>query len=112
MEDSHAAVLDLDGSEESSNAFFAVYDGHGGAFLSPTILTLEVQFQSSGTTVAKYAGQNVHKRLITEESYKEQNWEMALKRAFLGTDEDFLAGTSFLESVIVEKFNSWKRSCT
>eukprot|EP00918_Siedleckia_nematoides_P029409 GHVU01063409.1.p1 GENE.GHVU01063409.1~~GHVU01063409.1.p1 ORF type:complete len:510 (-),score=57.80 GHVU01063409.1:287-1816(-) len=73
MEDSHAAVLDLDGSEEGSNAFFAVYDGHGGS------------------TVARYAGQNVHKRLITEESYKEQNWEMALKKAFLGTDEDLLA---------------------
>lgn len=44
MEDAHAAVLDLDGPEESSNAFFAVYDGHGGASLSPTILTFEVQF--------------------------------------------------------------------
>lgn len=29
MEDAHAAVLDLDG-EPNSNAFFAVYDGHGG----------------------------------------------------------------------------------
>jgi serine/threonine protein phosphatase PrpC len=43
MEDAHTAVLDLDGSEEISNAFFAVYDGHGGVFLSPAILTLEVQ---------------------------------------------------------------------
>ena len=42
MEDTHAAVLDLDGSGESSNAFFAVYDGHGGVFLSSTILTLKV----------------------------------------------------------------------
>jgi len=108
MEDSHAAVLDLDGSEEISNAFFAVYDGHGGSFLSPTILTLEVQFQSLGSTVAKFAGQNVHKRLITEESYKEKNWEMALKKAFLGTDEDFLAGTSFLESVNLEKLTPGK----
>jgi serine/threonine protein phosphatase PrpC len=31
MEDSHAIVLDLD---ETKNAFFAVYDGHGGAFQS------------------------------------------------------------------------------
>ena len=31
MEDSHAAILDLDGPEET-NAFFAVYDGHGGMF--------------------------------------------------------------------------------
>jgi len=36
MEDAHAAVLDLDGLGES-NAFFAIYDGHGGVFLSSTI---------------------------------------------------------------------------
>jgi serine/threonine protein phosphatase PrpC len=36
MEDAHAVVLDLDGPGES-NAFFAVYDGHGGVFLSSTI---------------------------------------------------------------------------
>lgn len=72
MEDAHAAVLDLDG-QEKSNAFFAVYDGHGGS------------------SVARFAGQNVHKRLVTEETYKEGNWEMALKKAFLGTDEDILA---------------------
>jgi len=43
MEDSHAAVLDLDGSEESSNAFFAVYDGHGGVFS----ITNDFDFRSS-----------------------------------------------------------------
>jgi protein phosphatase 2C family protein 2/3 len=96
MEDAHAAVLDLDGPEESSNAFFAVYDGHGGEFLSPTILTFRgPKFRNLGSTVSKFACQNVHKRLVTEESYKERNWEMALKKAFLGTDEDFLAGTHF-----------------
>ena len=31
MEDAHAAVLDLDGPSDS-NAFFAVYDGHGGVY--------------------------------------------------------------------------------
>ncbi|KAF8627479.1 hypothetical protein AX17_006291 [Amanita inopinata Kibby_2008] len=72
MEDAHAAVLDLDG-EEDSNTFFAVYDGHGGA------------------RVAKYAGENVHKRLVSEEAYREGRYEEALKRAFLGTDEDLLA---------------------
>lgn len=30
MEDSHAIVLDLDEQETETNAFFAVYDGHGG----------------------------------------------------------------------------------
>ena len=50
----------------------------------------------------------MHKRLVTEESYKEQNWEMALKKAFLGTDEGLLASTSFLEPVIFEIFIPWK----
>ncbi|TFK27738.1 PP2C-domain-containing protein [Coprinopsis marcescibilis] len=70
MEDAHATILDLD---NDSNAFFAVYDGHGG------------------NAVARFAGTNVHKRLVTEESYKSGDYEAALKRAFLGTDEDLLA---------------------
>ncbi|TFK40544.1 PP2C-domain-containing protein [Crucibulum laeve] len=74
MEDAHAAVLQLDeGKEEDSNTFFAVYDGHGGG------------------TVARFAGQNVHRRLVSEETYKEKKYDAALKRAFLGTDEDLLA---------------------
>ncbi|KAJ6512254.1 phosphatase 2C-like domain-containing protein [Mycena vitilis] len=73
MEDAHAVVLDLDEGKEDTNTFFAVYDGHGGG------------------TVAKFAGHNVHKRLVTEESYKESQYPEALKRAFLGTDEDLLA---------------------
>lgn len=32
MEDAHAVVLSLDENEENPNAFFAVYDGHGGMF--------------------------------------------------------------------------------
>lgn len=74
MEDAHATVLNLDGDDaESSNTFFAVYDGHGGG------------------TVAKFAGENVHKRLVKEEAYHDKRYEAALKRAFLGTDEDLLA---------------------
>lgn len=41
--------------------------------------------------MARFAGQNVHKRLVTEELYREKQYEGALKRAFLGTDEDLLA---------------------
>ncbi|KAM6494231.1 PP2C domain containing protein [Amanita muscaria] len=72
MEDAHAAMLDFDG-EPNSNGFFAVYDGHGGG------------------RVSKYAGENLHKRLLSEEKYHEKNYDAALKRAFLGTDEDLLA---------------------
>lgn len=73
MEDAHAAVLELDGPGDKTNTFFAVYDGHGGS------------------NVARFAGQNVHKRLITEEEYKNGDFGIALKKAFLGTDEDLLA---------------------
>ncbi|KAL1741420.1 phosphatase 2C-like domain-containing protein [Schizophyllum fasciatum] len=73
MEDAHAAVLALDDNAEHTNTFFAVYDGHGGG------------------TVAKFAAQNVHKRLVREEAYEKKDYEEALRRAFLGTDEDLLA---------------------
>ena len=45
-------------------------------------------------SVARFAGSHVHKRLITEEAYRAKRYEDALKRAFLGTDEDFLTGQS------------------
>lgn len=44
--------------------------------------------------MARFAGQNVHKRLINEEAYHAKRYDEALKRAFLGTDEDLLAGQS------------------
>lgn len=44
-----------------------------------------------GDTTAKFASKNVHKRLITEKAYSEKRYEEALKRAFLGTDEDLRA---------------------
>ena len=47
---------------------------------------------SPGGTVARFAGQNVHKRLVSEEVYQQKQYELALKKAFLGTDEDLLAG--------------------
>jgi len=73
MEDAHAAVLNLEDGTKEKNSFFAVYDGHGGS------------------TVAKFAGKNVHKRLLAEDAYREKRYEEAMKRAFLGTDEDLLA---------------------
>lgn len=33
MEDAHAAVLTLEDGAKEKNAFFGVYDGHGGKFL-------------------------------------------------------------------------------
>jgi len=46
---------------------------------------------STGSAVARFAGQNVHKRLVSEDSYREKDYPTSLKKAFLGTDEDLLA---------------------
>ncbi|KAH0832062.1 PP2C-domain-containing protein [Lanmaoa asiatica] len=73
MEDAHAAVLTLEDGTKEKNAFFGVYDGHGGS------------------TVAKFAGKNVHRRLLAEEAYREKRYDEAMRKAFLGTDEDLLA---------------------
>lgn len=91
MEDAHAAVLTLEDDPEEKNAFFGVYDGHGGNFLP--CLSSSFSLLTQGSTVAKFAGINVHKRLLSEESYREKRYDEAMKRAFLGTDEDLLAGT-------------------
>ena len=45
----------------------------------------------SGRNVADFARVNVHKRLVGEDAYREKRYQEALKRAFLGTDEDMLA---------------------
>ncbi|OBZ68999.1 Protein phosphatase 2C 2 [Grifola frondosa] len=65
MEDSHTIALNLDDGKNDSNTFFAVYDGHGGS------------------TVAKYAGEHLHKRLITDAAYRNNDYPLALKHAFL-----------------------------
>jgi serine/threonine protein phosphatase PrpC len=93
MEDAHAAVLDIDGGGSDSTAFFAVYDGHGGENISSMLFILPSRLLtfSLGSTVAKYAGQNVHKRLVLEETYKEKDYEVAMKKAFMGIDEDLQA---------------------
>jgi len=94
MEDAHAAVLDLEGPNEKSNTFFAVYDGHGGMFQKTDYLIL--LNPDPGSTVARFAGQNVHRRLVNEDLYQAEDYEAALKKAFLGTDEDLLASEVFL----------------
>ena len=42
----------------------------------------------TGSAVAKYAGQFVHKRLVQDDAYKKKDYNLALKNAFLGTDAD------------------------
>jgi hypothetical protein len=45
-----------------------------------------------GSSVAKYAGQHVAERLASDSAYLDGDYKTAMKRAFLGTDEDLRAG--------------------
>ncbi|KAG8916804.1 Protein phosphatase 2C 2 [Tulasnella sp. 417] len=74
MEDAHTLLLKLEGG---NNAFFGVYDGHGGS------------------SAAKFSGEHVPKRLASEEAYKSEDYKLALKKAFLGTDEDLRSDSNF-----------------
>ena len=38
--------------------------------------------------MARYAGQNVHKRLVQDEAYHKKEYALALKNAFIGTDAE------------------------
>ena len=101
MEDAHAIDLDLEAPNDKRNCFFAVYDGHGGAsFLSYPLSEDTSLINLPGSNVSKFAGLNVHKRLVKEEAYKNEEYEEALKKAFLGTDQDFLA-SQFIYFVII-----------
>lgn len=53
---------------------------------------MELSDLSAGGSVARFAGQHVHRRLVNEDSYQRQDYEEAMRRSFLGTDEDMLAG--------------------
>ncbi|KAL7423596.1 Protein phosphatase 2C 2 [Cryptotrichosporon argae] len=67
-----------DGTDEDANALIGVFDGHGGS------------------TVAKFAGTTMHKRLSTLDAFKKGDYEAALKQAFLKTDEDLRADPTFI----------------
>nr|WEY08145.1 type 2C protein phosphatase [Ganoderma lucidum] len=77
MEDAHTTILNLEEGATDGNTFFAVYDGHGGS------------------AVAKYAGLNLHKRLIQGAAYKNKDYALSLKEAFLGTDTDMRSSPDF-----------------
>ena len=102
MEDAHAIVLGLEAPNGKQNSFFAVYDGHGGAPLLSYPIPENISYiNPTGSSVAKFAGLNVHKRLVTEEDYKNNDYEVALKKAFLGTDEDILASQFIFRHLFV-----------
>lgn len=69
MEDSHTHILSL--PDDPGTAYFAVYDGHGGA------------------NVAQYAGKHLHKFIVKRPEYN-NDVESALKQAFLDIDHTML----------------------
>ncbi|XP_017058922.1 probable protein phosphatase 2C T23F11.1 [Drosophila ficusphila] len=77
MEDAHTHILAL--PEDPQAAFFAVYDGHGGA------------------GVAKFAGKHLHKFVTKRPEYRDNGVEVALKRAFLDFDREMLHNGTFGE---------------
>jgi protein phosphatase PTC2/3 len=80
MEDAHACVLDFKPEGKAGDAlpkhlsFFGVYDGHGG------------------DKVAIYAGDNLHKIIAKQQSFKDGKIDQALKDGFLATDRSILSG--------------------
>ncbi|TGZ80373.1 protein phosphatase 2C [Ascodesmis nigricans] len=88
MEDAHAAVLDLQNSEnkkpttkEDRLSFFGVYDGHGG------------------DKVALFSGENVHQILAKQAAFEKGNYEQALKDGFLATDRAILQDARYDDEV-------------
>lgn len=66
MEDSHTHILSL--PDDPGTAFFAVYDGHGGA------------------KIAQHASKHLHKYILQRPEYQHGNIEEALKQGFLDLD--------------------------
>lgn len=78
MEDSHTHILSL--PDDPGTAFFAVYDGHGGA------------------NVAQYAGKHLHKFVTKRPEYGD-DVKRALQRGFLDIDEAMLNDESLKEQM-------------
>lgn len=61
---------------------------------SPRLISIYfIPFATIGSTVAKFAGDTVHHRLAANQHFQKKDWNAALKRAFLETDEDLRAST-------------------
>ncbi|XP_078050968.1 putative protein phosphatase 2C T23F11.1 isoform X2 [Augochlora pura] len=73
MEDCHVHILSL--PDDPGTAFFAVYDGHGGA------------------AIAQHAGKHLHEYITKRSEYKTGNIVQAVQEGFLELDEAMLNDT-------------------
>ncbi|KGN65822.1 probable protein phosphatase 2C 25 [Cucumis sativus] len=92
MEDRYSAAVDIDGN--SKEAFFGVFDGHGGA------------------KAAEFAANNLEKNVLNEIERMDDNetdFEQAIKHGYLTTDSDFLKedqrGGSCCVTALIKKGN-------
>lgn len=90
MEDRYSAVVDIHG--DSKQAFFGVFDGHGGA------------------KAAEFAAENIHKNILNEVGRREEaDIEDAVKHGYLNTDSEFLKedihGGSCCVTALIRKGN-------
>ncbi|MFH4973923.1 hypothetical protein AB6A40_000632 [Gnathostoma spinigerum] len=92
MEDAHTHLLSV--PDDTNAAFFAVYDGHGGA------------------KVSQYAGVHLHKTVVGHPLYLEGDIEGAIKQGFLALDEKMkndeemredMSGTTAVVVIIKDK---------
>ncbi|KAI9137298.1 phosphatase 2C-like domain-containing protein, partial [Paraphysoderma sedebokerense] len=74
MEDAHTTELSLGGT---GNAFFGVYDGHGGQ------------------SIARFSGAELHNRIARDSGFSEKNFKEAIRRGFLALDQELKANPEF-----------------
>ena len=91
MEDNHKAIVNVLG--DSKQAFFGVFDGHGG--------------RNAAAFAAENIGQNIVDAMISMEDEKEEILEKAVRAGYLTTDAEFLkqdvgSGTACVTALIVD----------
>lgn len=88
MEDAHTTLLSVNEDDptdleqkDKKMAFFAVFDGHGGA------------------NVARYCGEHLHHKIIATHFFKAKDYKAALKHGFLTADEDLRNDPEYAKEV-------------
>ena len=91
MEDRHEAIFDWSSSngEQTIDAYLALFDGHGGIYLTTPAAHLSCP---SGPKAAYYAVNNFSEILQRQEAYSRQEYPVALKEALAQLDREICSG--------------------